>query len=237
MVQVLTTQYHSLDPLVEVMVFTRQSASATWFLSFDTGYTGGGKILLFAHPDNSSAFESQPRTDPSLNTTALPGMLAAYWQHWKDTGTAPAPTALSPGPITSGHGQDVANSRADYRTAGIDQRTTFSADPGRDGVWSFAVNADRTQSLDTDEVLTCGTVRYRSVFTPLAPATAVTQSKTHDPFGTLLDAGQYSSVTESGLHETCFSTQPGQTTIVEGIGYMGEQTRIVGIPINGGTAA
>jgi hypothetical protein len=236
MAQVLTTQYHTPASLVEIMVFTRQSASQPWFLSFDTSYSGLDKLHEFPVNDGSVSSDADPQNDPKVDRTALPGMLAAYWQHWKDTGSAPAGTRFIAGAFTTQQGQDIYATRQDDRTIGIDEHVTYSADPAHDGVWSFAVNATDDKGLvHSNYVLTCGTVRYRAVNLPLKPATAVVQVGL-DPFGNLLAPGRYSSVTESGLHESCLLTHPGETFIeVEGLD--GQQTKVFGVPLDGGGAA
>jgi hypothetical protein len=236
MAEVLTTAYHGIDPLVEIMIFTRQSAGATWFLTFNTNYGGVDHLFDFAHPDSSSAFESLPNGDPGLDRNALPGMLAAYWQHWKDQGTAPAGTRFVPGYFTNKTGQDFFATRTDMHKGGIDEHVSYTADPARDGIWSFAINFNAPGTIYSNAVLTCGTVRYRNVSTPAPPATSIVQGKNFDTYGTLLAPGQYGSVTENGLHESCFLTNPGQAAIaVEGMN--GSQTSVAGIPLNGGTAA
>ncbi|HEV7679247.1 MAG TPA: hypothetical protein VGQ42_11825 [Candidatus Dormibacteraeota bacterium] len=236
MAQVLTTEYHTVAPLVETMIFTRQSAAATWFLSFDTSYSNVDTIDEFAHPDTSSAFDSQPAIDPAANVDGLPALLAAYWQHWKEQGSAPVGSDFLPGAFTTEQGQQIAATRTDMHKAGIEEHATYTASPVRDGVWSFAVNYHSPSSTIDDAVLTCGTVRYTAVSTPAPPSPAIDHRELLDGYGSLLAPGRYSSVTLSGLHQSCFLTHEAQPWIlVEGSN--GKQTRVVGIPLNGGIAA
>jgi hypothetical protein len=237
MAQVLTTQYHDTSSLVEIMVFTRQSASAPWFLSFDTSYSGIDRLREFPSIDLASGFEKPPAADRTVERSGLPGMLAAYWQRWADTGAAPPSTRFLDGAFTTRQGQDIAATRTEMRSTGINSKLTYTADPAHDGVWSFAVNTlDSSNRLHADDVLTCGTVRYRDVGTPLTAGGAVVQGMDFMPYGSLLRPGGYSDVTMTGVHESCMLTHPGETPIqVEGIN--GHQTRVVGVPVSGGASA
>jgi hypothetical protein len=80
-------------------------------------------------------------------------------------------------------------------------------------------------------VLTCGTVRYHDVDTPLAPARTIVQDTSLDPYGDLLHSGEYSSVTVTGLHEQCVLKGASASLVVEGLA--GSQTRVVGVPFSG----
>lgn len=231
MAQVLTTQYHSSDALVEIMVFTRKAASAPWFLSFDTSYSG--LSVLHEFPSGPGSFDEPTPPNGSIDYTTLPSQLATYWQYWKTNGVAPAGTHFVPGAFTSEQGLETYKARIDYRAAGIAEHATYGAGTPQDGTWSFAVNLeDGNGQIEEGDVLTCGTVRFRSLSTPIAPARTVVQDTTYEPYGDLLRPGEYSSVTVTGLHESCMLTRPGSPQIaVEGI--VGEQTRVVGVPFSG----
>jgi hypothetical protein len=231
MAQVLTTQFHTSDAMVEIIVFTRKAASAPWFISFDTYYTGVSYLQEFhAGPGD---FDAPGQPNRSVDVSTLTAQLAAYWQHWKDTGLAPAGTNFAPGAFSSEQGLDTYHAWIDERAAGIADHTTYTAGTAQDGVWSFGVNFEHDGSnIDEFDTLTCGTVRFRAVDTPIAPVRAVVQDTSYEPFGDLLKPGEYGSVTLTGLHESCMLTQPnGPGIVVEGLA--GSQTRVVGVPFSG----
>jgi hypothetical protein len=231
MAQVLTTQYHTSNPMVEIMVFTRQSAALPWFISFDTYYSGVGALHEF-HAGPGDVDLPAPH-NPAANEATLTSQLAAYWQYWKTNGVAPPATHFAPGAFTSEQGLNTYQAWVDFRANGIAEHTTYTAGSAPDGTWSFAVNVeDGNGQVQEGDVLTCATVRYRAVDTPIAPAKTVVQDTSYEPFGDLLRSGEYSSVTVTGLHESCMLTQPGfPRIVVEGLA--GEQTRVVGVPFSG----
>ena len=231
MAQVLTTEYHSSDALVEIMVYTRKSASVPWFLSFDTEYSGLNTLHEF--PAGPDTFDQPPAPSKAVDYSALPSQLAAYWQYWKTNGVAPPGTHFEPGAFTSEQGLGTYQAWVQYRAQGIAEHTTYTAGTPQDGAWSFAVNVeDGKGQIEEGDVLTCATVRFHSVSTPIAPARTVVQDTGGEPYGNLLRPGEYSSVTVTGLHESCMLTRPGLPGIaVEGLA--GEQTRVVGVPFSG----
>ncbi len=237
MAQVLTTEYHSSGALVEIMIFTRVSATAPWFLTFNTNYSGIGRVREFPTFDFTTHFEADLPADPTHQRVTLPAVLADYWQHWATTGAAPASTQLVNGYFTTQFGEDIAATRLDMRRAGINSKLTYSYNPKQDGVWMFTVNAeDSSGRLVSNDVLTCATVRYTDVNTPLSAGSGIAQGRDYMPYGTLLPPGQYSTVTQSGLHQSCLLTHPGETPIeVEGMN--GEQTSLTGVPFDGASSA
>jgi hypothetical protein len=232
MAEVMSTTYHSTTtPMTEIFVFTRQSPSAPWYISFNTNFTGPAHLADVA-PLDQRDFAQPVSPDPRHAPVALIGGLAAYWQHWRDTGTAPPKTEFTDGYFSSGVGKDIGAGRQDFAAEGIDEHATYTADP-QAGLWSFALEGTSPGgSSPNTAALTCGTVRLRSVSTPLAKGGAVVQDTDLLPYGNLLRPGSYSSVTVTGLHMTCLRTQTGQLGI-EAIGDSGEQTRVVGVPISG----
>ena len=236
MAHVLTTEYHTSGPQVEIFVFTRQSATAPWTISFNAYYSQVDHIIEAATEDPSTGLEATPPVDPSHVPSALPGMLAAYWQHWKDTGSAPPNTQFGDSYFTTQIGQGLWATRQDDHTLGLDEHVAYSADNAADGMWSFAVSTSGANATPLPgRVLTCGTVRYRAVTTPLKAGGAVVQSVDFDPFGNLLRPGRYSSVTESGLHMSCILTAPGRPIFVTGAA--GQQTKVFGVSLDGSGAS
>jgi hypothetical protein len=88
MAQVRTTTDDHLSPYIEIMVFVRQSAVDPWMVALDTGYSGFS-VMDEAAAADASGFDQQAPVFPGIDPTALPGQLAAYWQHWKTAGGPP----------------------------------------------------------------------------------------------------------------------------------------------------
>jgi hypothetical protein len=225
MAQVLTTEYHSSRPLVELMVFTRASPSQPWSLAFDTMYAGNSQLTVYPDSVDGGAFDADPPAVAGIDPTTLPAQLAAYWQHWKDAGSAPAATPFADSSFTSVVGQAFHEALLERRADGIAADVTYAGD-GADGVWTFAVSPKGVGS--NQFALTCGTVKYGAVDTSTRSGGTLVQDQGFQPFGTLLRPGGYASVTEQGVHETCFLTQVGSRAITV-IGSNGGTTSLTGV--------
>lgn len=209
---------------VSLMVFTRASAAAHWMLSLETGYSiGAPTAWVYATPETmTSGFDL-----PSPVHNELPGDLAAYYQHWAADGTAPT-SPFAPGVFTSAVGQTQVATDKTYAAEGQLHRVSYSVDLTADGVWSASANNDRDQP-SYGWTLTCGTEHYVSVTTLAKGATPIVQPADLSTWGSTLPPGQYTSVTQWGLHESCFMDDPYGTPYIV-LGHEGGVTRSTGVP-------
>ncbi len=209
---------------VSLMVFTRASAAAHWMLSLETGYSiAAPTAWVYATPETmTSGFDL-----PSPTHNELPGDLAAYYQHWATDGTAPT-SPFAPGVFTSSVGQTQVATDKTYASEGQVHRVTYSVDLAADGVWSASANNDRDQP-SYGWTLTCGTEHYVSVTTLAKGATPIVQPADVSAWGSTLPPGQYTSVTQWGLHESCFMDDPYGTPYIV-LGHQGGVTRSTGVP-------
>ena len=157
----------------------------------------------------------------------MPGDLAAYYQHWATDGTAPT-SPFAPGVFTSSVGQTQVATDKTYASEGAVHRVTYSVDLAGDGVWSASANNDRDQP-SYGWTLTCGTEHYVSVTTLAKGATPIVQPVDLSAWGSTLPPGQYTSVTQWGLHESCFMDDPYGTPYIV-MGHEGGVTRSTGVP-------
>lgn len=209
---------------VSLTVFTRASATAHWMLSLETGYSiGAPTAWVYATPETmTSGFDV-----PSPTHNELPGDLAAYYQHWATDGTAPT-SQFAPGVFTSSVGLTQVATDKTHAAEGQVHRVVYSVDLAEDGVWSASANNDRDQ-VPYGWTLTCGTERYVSTTTPAKGAAPIVQPPDSSAWGATLPPGPYTSVTQWGLHESCFMDDPfGAPYIV--MGHDGGVTRSSGIP-------
>ena len=188
------------------LVFSRASALKPWTVTLATGYANNsiGPPIVYVGPVPSGAFNAAlPATHVDLN--ALPAELASYYKHWATTGTAPADAQFAPGYFTSYKGGDVYVHGETDGIAGI-HHTVYSADPTTDGEWSFAGESFELTPQD-GWILSCGTVRYEDVSTPV-DGTLLNQPPDQSTWGPTLPPGRYSQITQWGLHESCFAISP-----------------------------
>jgi hypothetical protein len=209
---------------VSLMVFTRASAATHWMLSLETGYSiGAPTAWVYATPETATGGFDPP--SPTHNK--LPADLAAYYQHWATDGTAPT-SRFAPGVFTSAVGQTQVATDKTYAAEGLVHRVVYSVDLTTDGVWSAAANNDRDQT-PYGWTLTCGTERYVSTTTLAKGAAPIVQPPDFSTWGSTLPPGLYTSVTQWGLHESCFMDDPwGNPYIV--LGHGGGVTRSTGVP-------
>jgi len=209
---------------VSLMVFTRASAAAHWMLALETGYSiGAPTAWVYATPETmASGFDL-----PSPVHNELPGDLAAYYQHWATDGTAPT-SPFAPGVFTSAIGQAQVAADKSYAAAGQVHRVSDSVDVAADGVWSASANNVRDQP-SYGWTLTCGTERYEAVTTPAKGAAPIIQPPDLSTWGSTLPAGRYTSVTQWGLHESCFLDDPYGTPYIV-LGHQGGVIRSAGVP-------
>jgi hypothetical protein len=185
---------------VAFMVFTRASLSAHWMLALETEYAfAGGGAWVYATPASTGAgfdLSSPPHNE-------LPADLGAYYEHWADTGMAPPASPFAPGPYTTTIGETQVKEDESLAAQGEIHRVTYSVDLAQDGDWTVAANNVRTEP-SYGWALSCGTVRYEAVTTLATGAPAILQPADRSTWGATLAPGQYTSVTQWGLHETCF---------------------------------
>jgi hypothetical protein len=209
---------------VSLMVFTRASAAAHWMLSLETGYAiGAPTAWVYATPETmTSGFDR-----PSPIHNELPGELAAYYQHWATHGTAPT-SPFAPGVFTSAIGLTQVATDKTYAAEGQVHRLVYSVDLAADGVWSASANNDRDQT-SYGWTLTCGTEHYVATTTLAKGAAPIMQPADLSTWGATLPPGQYTSVTQWGLHESCFMDDPYGTPYIV-LGHAGGVTRSSGVP-------
>jgi hypothetical protein len=209
---------------VSLMVFSRASATAHWMLSLETGYSiGAPTAWVYATPETmTNGFDL-----PSPTQNELPGDLAAYYQHWATDGTAPT-SPLAPGVFTSAIGQTQVATDKTYAAEGQVHRVVYSVDLTGDGVWSAAANNDR-DATPFGWTLTCGTVRYVATTTLAKGAAPIVQPPDFSTWGATLPPGQYTSVTQWGLHESCFMADAYGSTLYIVMGHDGGVTRSTGV--------
>jgi hypothetical protein len=186
--------------VVSFLVFTRDSMSTHWMLSLETEYAfAKGGAWVYATPASlAGGFDL-----PSPPHNELPADLGAYYEHWVDTGMPPPTSPFASGAFTTSLGQTQVKEDETLAAAGEIHRVTYSVDVAQDGDWTVAANNIKAQPT-YGWALSCGTVRYEAVTTLAPGAPAILQPADRSAWGATLAPGQYSRVTQWGLHETCF---------------------------------
>jgi hypothetical protein len=224
--EVTTAPTKGLPADVAFMVFTRTSLAAHWMLTLETEYpfAGGSGAWVYATPE--SMVGGFDLASPPHNE--LPADLGAYYQYWANTGVAPPTSPFATGPFTTSIGQAQAREDEGLAAQGDVHRITYSVDVATDGDWTVAANNDRAEP-SYGWALSCGTVRFEAV-TTLAPGAApILQPADRSTWGATLASGQYKSITQWGLQETCFlDNLDGIPYLV--LGHEGGVVRSTGVP-------
>jgi hypothetical protein len=188
-------------PYVQYLVISRQSAAQAWKVVADPGYSGTGALDA---PVNSRSGFDQPAGGSSVTaSTALPGLLAAYWQTWTDMRHAPGGSTFAPGTWTTQAGKTLAKSPegAVYTQNGLNGYYLYRAGgPGE--TWTF-----RTASGE----VTCGAVRWQTYWTS---DDGTYQPASLNNWGISVAPGYYRAVAETDIIQPCFIQRDGQATAV-----------------------
>jgi hypothetical protein len=199
--EVTTNPIAGVPAVVSFLVFTRDSLAAHWMLSLETEYpfAEGRAAWIYATPASMmGGFDL-----PSPPHNELPADLGAYYEHWADTGLAPPTSPFASGAFTTSIGQAQVKEDETLAAEGEIHRVTYSVDVAQDGDWTVAAN-NVTSQPTYGWALSCGTVRYEAVTTPAPGAGPILQPADRSTWGATLLPGQYTRITQWGLHETCF---------------------------------
>jgi len=207
--EVLTSTPAGDGPELDKLVFTRTSARTSWSLALDS--TSGDEHLTDAPQTDPSGFDQPtPALTGARAPVQLPAELAGYWRHWAATGTAPPGVAFAAGPLSDARGRQLwARIQSDARI-GVRDSFTFTADPGRDGVWTFS-----TSTLDPNGLpsmgwaLTCGSVRAHATSIASDRTHPVIQPEDRSDFGDRVAPGNYSNISSTSLEQVCMLENPG----------------------------
>ncbi|MGN6872327.1 MAG: hypothetical protein ACTHMY_28390 [Solirubrobacteraceae bacterium] len=203
-------------PVIDVLVFSRASASAPWRVALHTDFTGtpfaDETILRDGTPDPlHPGYVAHPQASSWFPASSVYPALAAYWQHWKNDGAPPPATPFQQGTFTSGEGEYLASplqDRVDPST-GARIHETFHAQPSADGRFEFAVR-------DGWDV-TCSAVRGDVLITPALPGATVRQTNAYD-WGYGLPIGSYQAIRNTTIRQSCAIVEP---TASGGSGVLG----------------
>jgi len=226
--EVTTSSVEGSSPDVSLMVLTRASAQTSWMVSLETGYSfATGNAWVYATPASMTGGYDLPMAPRNQ----LPADLAAYYQHWADDGTAPPTTPFAAGVFTSAIGQTQAALDKTLAAEGQVHHVVYSYDLVHDGDWAVAAN-NVEEETGYGWALSCGTVRYEAVTTLATGAQPMVQPPDLSTWGSTLAAGQYTKITQWGLHESCFLDDPDGVPYLV-LGHNGGVVRSAGVSAGG----
>lgn len=211
-------------PEMEYLVFVKSDAHSAWKVVIDTGYAGawGADAETLEDPNAKSGplFEAAPPRPNWIDPTTVPQDLAAYWQHWVTVGGPPPDDRFAAGTWTTIQGAYLQQGHMIDLAKGVVHHTRYFVNLTRDGVYQFAV--------DDGVDLECFAVRYTDPLTAVGTGANLIQDPRRENFGALLPPGQYSTIVESGLHQSCAlippsPSQPLVPSVGPGIGVVGGQ--------------
>jgi hypothetical protein len=201
-------------PALELLVLTKASSSAPWYIAFQTSLWSTGALPPPVLPAPKLDDGLAPEVTPvqMQNATALPAKLAAYWQSWKLHNAPPPRTSFLPGPFTTSFGALLGSEPDGPVSGGLIQHVTYSSTPSRDGAFAFPVGFGEFTSDPTpggigyagkSGTLVCSAIRVAITFTPQANGEPIVQGPTEIDFGPGLAPGLYSVVFDQSVHESC----------------------------------
>jgi hypothetical protein len=182
--------------LQDLLVFARSRVQEPWRAMFEIAHQGSPLSPLLV-PDSGPAEDqfAMPASRPSwMDPATIPGLLAAYWQSWRDTGHPPASSPFADGYDTNQRGQLLAGEHNRIRGFGIDDQERFSGD-SNDAVWQF--------SAVLVSNLYCFTIRGTYDERPSSPGGLLRQPASRLSYGGALPPGRYSRIVTERAWETC----------------------------------
>ncbi len=214
-------------PVIDVLVFSRNKAAAPWRVALHTSFTQTAfeneNILRAETPDEAHPGYAARGPDPGwFPPSTVFSALASYWQTWKTTGQPPPDTPFLPGTYTSGEGQFFASPSQDQvdPASGARIHETFDANQSLDGRFDFAIRDGWTVS--------CSAVRGHVLLTPGMPGSTLQQTRAHE-WGYALPLGNYSSITNTIIRQTCAVVQPTRAQGAALLGLDGYRLNQTGI--------
>ena len=204
------------EPWMDLEILTKASSTASWQLSFDSGYAAPNYDLPGFLPfDGDFGTGSQPVYNatltgaPPVPTSKFLPLLASYYQSFKSEGHAPAHSLFVKGGQTTVEGQSLAEGRQGSTYNGTRQTYQFAWDPGA-GSWQFSVSGGYPME--------CGSVLDNATVTPLSGL--LNQNLDETNWGIPLPSGSYLSITTGAEHEVCVYQVSG------GLGVAGAHDRV-----------
>ena len=189
------------EPWMDMEILTKASSTASWRLSFDSGYTAPGgtepAYLPFdgateADSPGAGIYNTAPTAAPSVPAANFLPLLASYYQSFKSLGHAPANSVFVDGGQTSGEGMQLAQDRNGSTYNGGRDTYQFGWD-SRAGSWRFTTTGGYPME--------CGSVVDQATVTPLSGVLLQNSDETN--YGIPLAPGSYQKITTSAEHEVC----------------------------------
>jgi hypothetical protein len=183
-------------PMVEVLVFTRSSRAAPWLVALDDTADSINPTL----EDGSTGLGIPVPGVGGPDPRSLPAVLAAYWQHWWEAGGPSPDNPFIETQWLEDRGKRIVSSHQDNANLHEQETRTYRSD-GAAGVYVFRALANL--------VLSCGSIRIDSVYTPSPGAPPIVQPPDGSEFGPGLLPGRYSRVSTHVLEEACVLVAAG----------------------------
>lgn len=152
-----------------------------------------------------------PRSAGPLSATTL-DTLAADWQQWAATGSAPNGAPFAAGDAYGAVGQAVADQESMSQLQGLREQVTFQPETP-----SIVQPSASGPSGPSGPSAVCAAIQQTAVFTSTS-AKPVTQPADRSTFGPGLVPGQYRSVTEESVVQVCLAQTSGGTAVLGGNG-------------------
>ncbi len=203
------TEYRSV-PWVELLVFTRSAARASWRVTEDSGFgpLPGVPVRLGAPMSDGGGYDTAaeqaiPQAQRERAHRAA-GQLAAFWQQVQDSGRVQdSATFVLEGQSLSRVEQIAAHPQDGVQSTGLVAHFSFFVGPS-DPIYEVAES--------NGYELACQPVRETVVYTPGA-GKVIVQDSARRNWGLLLEPGEYNRVVSRDNWQTCFLVPPDQGKI------------------------
>jgi hypothetical protein len=198
-----------LQPAVEFLVMRRESAASRWKVAIQTLSAG----LPFEGPaDARHPGYVLTGHEPSLRSTAVHRMLAAYLNAWRQQGERPPGTRFADGPFTSELGARLAtapNGQVDPVRGTRSWSYTYAL-PKHDPTYSFAIKPGAT--------LICSATRTIQREVSAQPGTVLYQPSARNLFGSEIPPGGHPLISYYYVRQSCIRVEDDRGTDIVVLG-------------------
>jgi hypothetical protein len=186
------------DPWLALLVVTRSSSAEPWRIEFSGGFIPASPLV--GPQVGADGYVLPVESARRALAARQPAALAAYWQSWKDRGSAPEVSSSAiwrPGVMTDGFGRMTARTGRQgqiNRQNGLVGRYRYQVDP-RENTYVFP--------LETHELLVCAPVLRQVTWTSPDTTGRVSQPPSRANWDTSIAPGGYSAMLQDDIASPC----------------------------------
>jgi hypothetical protein len=183
--------------VVATLVFVRDTRSGVWKVVIDSQQQVKANLNPASELDHpvteGPGFDASAPQVFSPRPALLTGVLASYWQYWKNSRRAPTGTVFQPGVWTTQWGAQLAAYGQGQVNKGNGLVGHYRYEPGPGDVWTVPAHGFE---------IACGTMLVQKTWS--FPGGGAYQDQARTNWGSVVPAGTYNAMVATEISEPCF---------------------------------